>query len=204
MKATTQINYNSTFGTSDSASGTSDGSLGSSVVVVVVVPSVVVVVVVGLAVTVKAQTAVLLPFSIDSTVMSALPGATAVTNPLSSTVAIASSLLVKRTALYDAFSGDIVATKLPVAPSSSDKVDLSNVTPVTGICLTVVVVVVVGSTVVVVVVVGATVVVVVVVGATVLVVVVVVGATVVVVVVVLLLVVVVVVGLGSSCCSCRC
>ena len=65
LEATTQINYNSTFGTSDSASGTSDGSLGSSVVVVVVVPSVVVVVVVGLAVTVKVQTAVLLPFSID-------------------------------------------------------------------------------------------------------------------------------------------
>ena len=200
MKATTQINYNSTFGTSDSASGTSDGSLGSSVVVVVVVPSVVVVVVVGLAVTVKVQTAVLLPFSIDSTVMSAVPAATAVTNPSLSTVAIASSLLVKRTALYDASLGATVATKLPVAPSSSDRVDLSNVTPVTGICLTVVVVVVVGSTVVVVVVVGATVVVVVVVGATVLVVVVVVGATVVVVVVVLLLVVVVVVGLGSSCC----
>ena len=198
MKATTQINYNSTFGTSDSASGTSDGSLGSSVVVVVVVPSVVVVVVVGLAVTVKVQTAVLLPFSIDSTVMSAVPAATAVTNPSLSTVAIASSLLVKRTALYDASLGATVATKLPVAPSSSDRVVLSNVTPVTGICLTVVVVVVVGSTVVVVVVVGATVVVVVV-GATV-VVVVVVGATVVVVVVVLL-VVVVVVGLGS-CCSC--
>ena len=151
-------------------------------------------------VTVNVHLAVLLPSAIDSTVMSALPASTAVTNPSLSTVAIASSLLVKLTALYDALLGAIVAFNVAVAPTSNDKVDLSNVTPVTGICLTVVVVVVVGSTVVVVVVVGATVVVVVVVGATVLVVVVVVGATVVVVVVVLLLVVVVVVGLGSSCC----
>lgn len=53
LKATTQINYNSTFGTDDSASGTSDGSLGSSVVVVVVVVlDVLVVVVVGLVVVV--------------------------------------------------------------------------------------------------------------------------------------------------------
>src|SRR5699024_5147568 len=88
-------------------------------------------------VTVKVQTAVLLPFSIYSTVMSAVPAAIAVTNPSLSTVAIASSLLVKCTALYDASLGATVATKLPVAPTSNDKVDLSNVTPVTGICLAV-------------------------------------------------------------------
>src|SRR5699024_3483322 len=88
-------------------------------------------------VTVKVQTAVLLPFSIDSTVMSAVPAAIAVTNPSLSTVAIASSLLVKRTALYVASLGATVATKLPVAPTSNDKVVLSNVTPVTGICLAV-------------------------------------------------------------------
>src|SRR5699024_9614593 len=88
-------------------------------------------------VTVKVQTAVLLPSAIDSTVMSALPAATAVTNPSLSTVAIASSLLVKLTALYDALLGSIVAINVAVAPSSSDKVDLSNVTPVTGICLAV-------------------------------------------------------------------
>ena len=175
LKATTQINYNSTFGTADSASGTSDGSLGSSVVVVVVV--------VGLAVTVNVHLAVLLPSANVSTVMSALPGATAVTNPSLSTVAIESSLLVNFTALYGALLGATVAFNVAVAPSCNDKVDLSNVTPVTSIGLTVVVVVVVGSTVVVVVVVG---------------------ATVVVVVVVLLLVVVVVVGLGSSCCSSSC
>ena len=69
--------------------------------------------------------------------MSAVPGATAVTNPLSSTVAIASSLLVKLTALYDALLGAIVAFNVAVAPTSNDKVDLSNVTPVTGICLAV-------------------------------------------------------------------
>src|SRR5699024_4623189 len=81
--------------------------------------------------------AVLLPSAIDSTVMSALPAATAVTNPSLSTVAIASSLLVKLTALYDALLGAIVAFNVAVAPTSNDKVDLSNVTPVTGICLAV-------------------------------------------------------------------
>src|SRR5699024_3835772 len=73
----------------------------------------------------------------DSRVMSALPGETAVTNTSLSTVAIVSSLLVKLTALYDALLGAIVAFNVAVAPSSSDKVDLSNVTPVTGICLAV-------------------------------------------------------------------
>ena len=69
--------------------------------------------------------------------MSAVPALTAVTNPSSSTVAIASSLLVKLTALYDALLGAIVAFNVAVAPTSNDKVDLSNVTPVTGICLAV-------------------------------------------------------------------
>lgn len=45
LKATTQLNYNPVFGTPDSESGTSDGSLGFSVVVDVVVLLVVVVVV---------------------------------------------------------------------------------------------------------------------------------------------------------------
>lgn len=52
LKATTQINYKPVLGTSDSASGTSDGSLVFSVVVVVVVLDVLVVVVVGLTVVV--------------------------------------------------------------------------------------------------------------------------------------------------------
>ena len=67
--------------------------------------------------------------------MSELPAATAVTNPSLSTVAIASSLLVKLTALYDALLGAIVAFNVAVAPTSNDKVVLSNVTPVTGVTL---------------------------------------------------------------------
>src|SRR5699024_5561558 len=85
-----------------------------------------------LAVTVKVQTAVLLP-SLVVTVMSALPALTAVTLPLLSTVAIAASDDANVTVLSDAVDGATVATKLPVAPSSNDKVVLSNVTPVTAI-----------------------------------------------------------------------
>src|SRR5699024_4217177 len=85
-----------------------------------------------LAVTVNAHLAVLLP-SLVVTVMSALPALTAVTLPLLSTVAIAASDDANVTVLSVAVDGATVATKLPVAPSSNDKVDLSNVTPVTAI-----------------------------------------------------------------------
>src|SRR5699024_1451110 len=85
-----------------------------------------------LAVTVNAHLAVLLP-SLVVTVMSALPALTAVTLPLLSTVSIDASDDVNVTVLSVAVDGATVATKLPVAPSSNDKVVLSNVTPVTAI-----------------------------------------------------------------------
>src|SRR5699024_6364070 len=87
---------------------------------------------IGLAVTVNAHLAVLLP-SLVVTVMSAAPGLTAVTLPVLSTVAIAASDDANVTVLSVAVDGATVATKLPVAPSCNDKVVLSNVTPVTAI-----------------------------------------------------------------------
>ena len=65
--------------------------------------------------------------------MSAVPRATAVTNPLASTVAIDSSLDDQVTAWLVASGGDTVAVKLVDCPSSKVRLAGSNATPSTGI-----------------------------------------------------------------------
>ena len=83
------------------------------------------------AVTVTVQLAVLPPSAVV-TVMVAVPGATAVTLPFSSTVAIFPSLVVHFTALLAALLGATVAVRVSLPPAVRAKVFLFSVTPVTG------------------------------------------------------------------------
>ena len=70
--------------------------------------------------------------SSERTLILALPGALAVTTPFS-TVATVLSLVVQRTFLLVAFSGDTVTVSVSLPPVASVKLDLSRDTPVTGI-----------------------------------------------------------------------
>ena len=75
--------------------------------------------------------AVKLP-SVDITVIAAGPAPTAVTNPLSATLAMPSSLLLQVTPKSVAFTGLTVAVKLVLAPISIISVKEVIVIPVTG------------------------------------------------------------------------
>lgn len=71
--------------------------------------------------------AVLLPSTV-LTVISVVPALTATTFPLVSTVAMVESLDDHVTFLFVAFAGKIVATRVSVAPTTSDNVVLLSVT----------------------------------------------------------------------------
>ena len=85
----------------------------------------------GIGSTVIVQSAVMPPSMVVAVII-AVPTATAVTSPVSETVAVFVSLLVQVTSLFVALSGSTVAISCSVPPTTRDMLDLIRVTPVTA------------------------------------------------------------------------